>query len=125
MSASSPQPRRYAVAKRAVDPEIAQTIQGFLATVAPGELEEAAATGGDVTGRIQSSLGPIGFMGPIGVRMALGRERVEEIAGYDRSDLDALLDAVCDSLPRHGAILRRNREWAIGQLEFLKAMVVG
>lgn len=122
---SSAEPRRHAVARRVADPEIVQTIQGFLATIGPEELEEAAATSGDLTGRIRSSLGPIGFMGPIGIRMALGRDRVEEIASYDRDDLGALLDAVCDSLPRHGGILRRNREWATGQLELLRAMIVG
>ena len=116
--------RRVAVAKRVADPEVVDAIAGFLATVPPEELAETAATDGDMTHRIQGSLGMFAFAGPIAIRMALGADRVEEFVQYDDADYMAILDGVCDSRPQHGAILRQNVPWFLGQMRRLRDVIV-
>lgn len=121
---SSPEPRRFAVARRVADPEVVQAVVGFITTMSVPELEASAKRGADMTERIQGSLGALAFAGPIAIRMMLGADRVETFARYDDADYMAILDGVCDSRPQHGAILRQNVPWFLGQMRRLRDVIV-
>ena len=121
----SPEPRRYAVAKRVADPEVVQAVVGFLTTLSVADLQAAARRGDDMTERVKDTLGALSFLGPIAIRAHLGPERVEDFAYYQDADYMAILDAVCDSRPQHGAILRQNVPWFLGQMRGLRDVIVG
>jgi len=115
------------VGRRWVDPEVVAAIAGYLSTLPPEELAETARLGGNMLERVRATvarMGPFDFLGPALARAALGAERVEELAGYDDADFAALLDAVADSRPRHGAILAANRPWALSQMRALRDYLV-
>jgi hypothetical protein len=108
--------------RRLADPEVVQAIGAYLATVPPEELADIAAQDGDMAERLRR--GPLGFMGPIGARMALGAERVEEMRQYGVEDFVAILDGLADSRPAHHAILAANVPWFLDQMRRLQTIIV-
>jgi len=116
--------RERVFARRVADPEVVQAIEVFLTTMPPHELEHLAETDGNIDGRIMRVLGPVAWLGPTGVRMVLGAERVGEFAQYGEADFLAILEALADSRPAHGAILRANVDWYLRQMARLRDLML-